>query len=160
MTPNNSDQEQMETNIDKIKDNLRNPSSFSRSPEYRTPVLDYRTVEFVTDKGENRFRIEDGKGIVLDDCRSWGYKSAEKAQNAFDYRCRNNPSYQDLRKRGNSSSRATDREPLTPELISRKVRSFYQSFAVDDITKLTPAQREEFRWAMDEVRKLRAPIER
>jgi hypothetical protein len=120
----------MKTNLEKFLDSLRNPGSFSRGDEYCTPISDYRIVGFVTNKGENRFRIEDGKGIVLDDCRSWGYKSIEKAQNAFDYRCRNNPSYQNLR-RENSSSR-------TPELLARKIRGLYEAFALEDVTTLSP----------------------
>ena len=148
----------MKTNVDKIRDKLRNAGSFSSNAEYRTPILDYRIVEFLTDKGENRFRVENCKGVVLDDCRSYGYKSAEKAQNAFDYKCRNNPSYQNLR-RENSSSRTTDRDPITPELLSRKIRCFYKTFAVDDVTTLTPAQLEAYRRTMDEIRKLRTRIE-
>jgi hypothetical protein len=135
----------------------------SRSPEFLSPIDDYKIVEFTSVKGETRFRVEDGKGKILADCRGFGFKSAEKAQNAFDYLCRNNRSYQELKSRKSTPPRAWESLPwdmLTPAQLSEAIRDCYTIAAGIDTTRLTTSDRTEYCRLMDDVRRLRTRIER
>jgi hypothetical protein len=131
----------------------------SRSPEFLSPIDDYKIVEFTSVKGETRFRVEDGKGKILADCRGFGFKSPEKAQNAFDYLCRNNRSYQELKSRKSTpSSRPLD--TLTPDQLSEYIRDCYTIAARIDTSRLATSDRSEYCRLMDGVRRLRTRIER
>jgi hypothetical protein len=48
---------------------------------------------------------------------------------------------------------------MTPDRLSKQIRRFYKDFASVDVTTLSPADLEAYRWAMDEIRKIRITLE-